>query len=422
MAKYLVKGEKLTAIADAVRNKAGTTASLSLDAMAITIDSMVIKTTTTINVVPDTTSSFTYDGSVKTPVWRNYDPEQLTITGNTSATNAGTYKVYFTPKADYEWSDGTIDPREVQWSIGRKAVSVPSQSGTLTYTGSSLSPSWSNYNNSQITIGGTTSGTNAGSYTATFTPNSNHKWSDGTTTAKSVTWSIAKAAGSLSLSATSATVTGKNSTKTFTVTRSGDGKISVSSSNTSIATVALNGTTVTITAKGYGTATITVSVAEGTNHKAPSNKTYALTVDYIYLYNAGDQKTSLTGGWDMQHAGNGTSSFASGYMNFNYKMASYCETVVRTKNKLSFPQAGCTKLKILADITSQVNATGYPSTFGLTSKTGVYIGLSNFSYGATWTTIGTNKTFTLDISSANGSYYVALSSIGVSKIYKVWLE
>lgn len=134
MSEYLVKSESLTAIADAVRNKVGTTASLSLDAMAITIDSMVIKTTTTINIVPDTTDSFTYDGSVKTPVWRNYDPEQLTISGQTSATNAGTYTVYFTPKADYEWPDGTVDPREVQWSIAKAAgsLSLNATSGTIT--------------------------------------------------------------------------------------------------------------------------------------------------------------------------------------------------------------------------------------------------------------------------------------------------
>lgn len=311
----------------------------------------------------------------------------------------------------------------VNSGAGKEQISaVPAVSGSYTYNGSSQTPGWQNYDSKQLTISGSTSATNAGTYTVYFTPKSDYEWFDGTSTPKEAKWTIAKASGSLSLSAASGTINGKNNQKTFTVTRAGDGQISVASSNTGVATVALSGTTVTITAKGYGTATITVSVAEGTNHKAPSNKTYALTVDYIYLYNAGDQKTSLTGGWDMQHAGNGTSSFASGYMNFNYKMASYCETVVRTKNKLSFPQAGCTKLKILADITSQVNATGYPSTFGLTGKTGVYIGLSNFSYGATWTTIGTNKTFTLDISNASGSYYAALSSVGVSKVYKVWLE
>lgn len=178
-----------------------------------------------INVVPSTNSSFTYDGKSKTPVWQNYDAEQLTISGTTSATNAGTYTVYFTPKEEYEWSDGTSTPKEVKWSI-------------------------------------------------------------------------AKAAGSLSLSATSGTIIGKyDATKTFTVTRSGTGTITVSSSNTSIATVSVSGTTVTVTSKGYGTATITVKVAADSNYNAPSNKTYSVKVDYLYLYNAGDQNTSVTGGW-----------------------------------------------------------------------------------------------------------------------------
>ena len=177
-----------------------------------------------VNVVPSTISSFTYDGEAKSPEWQDYDSEQLTISGSTSATNAGTYTVYFTPKADYEWWDGTSTPKEVSWSI-------------------------------------------------------------------------AKANGLLSLSATSGKIEGKSATKTFTVTRSGDGTISVSSSNTSVATVSLSGTTVTITSKGYGSATITVSVAEGTNHKAPSNATYSVTVDYVYLYNAGTQNTAVTGGW-----------------------------------------------------------------------------------------------------------------------------
>ena len=178
-----------------------------------------------INALPDTNSSFTYDGEAKSPEWQNYDPEQLSIGGATSGTDAGDYTVYFTPKADYEWWDGTSTPKEVQWSI-------------------------------------------------------------------------AKAAGSLSLSAKSATVTGKKSgAKTFTATRAGDGAISVSSSNTGIATASVSGTTVTVTPKGYGTATITVSVAEGTNHTAPSSKTYTITVDYLYLYKQGNTCTSVTGGY-----------------------------------------------------------------------------------------------------------------------------
>ena len=167
-------------------------------------------------------------------------------------------------------------------TVNRKTISaVPSQSGTLTYTGSSQSPSWSNYSTTQLTIGGTTSGTNAGSYTATFTPKSNYRWADGTTTAKSVSWSIGKAAGSLSISPTSMTLDTTTKSKTITVTRSGNGTISAVSSNTEAATVSVSGNTVTVTGKANGSATITISVAAGTNYTAPANKTCAVTVSFL---------------------------------------------------------------------------------------------------------------------------------------------
>lgn len=167
-------------------------------------------------------------------------------------------------------------------TVNRKTISaVPSQSGTLTYTGSSQSPSWSNYSTTQLTIGGTTSGTNAGSYTATFTPKSNYRWANGTTTAKSVSWSIGKAAGSLSISPTSMTLDTTTKSKTITVTRSGNGTISAVSSNTAAATVSVSGNTVTVTGKANGSATITISVAAGTNYTAPASKTCAVTVSFL---------------------------------------------------------------------------------------------------------------------------------------------
>lgn len=167
-------------------------------------------------------------------------------------------------------------------TVERKSIAtVPSQSGTLTYTGSAQSPEWKNYDSSKMTIGGVTSGTNAGSYNATFTPTANYRWSDGTTAAKSVSWTIGKAAGSLSISPTSMTLDMDNKTKTITVTRAGDGAITASSSNTDAATVSVNGNTVTVTGKASGSATITVSVAEGTNYTAPSSKKCDVTVQFL---------------------------------------------------------------------------------------------------------------------------------------------
>lgn len=167
-------------------------------------------------------------------------------------------------------------------TINKKTISaVPSQSGALTYNGSSQSPTWSSYSATQLTIGGTTSGTNAGSYTATFTPKANYRWADGTTTAKSVSWSIGKAAGSLSISPTTLTLDSSTTSASITVTRTGDGVISAVSSAPGIATASVSGSTVTVTGKASGSATITVSVAEGTNHTAPNGKTCAVTANFL---------------------------------------------------------------------------------------------------------------------------------------------
>jgi len=160
---------------------------------------------------------------------------------------------------------------------------VPSQSGSLTYSGSAKSPTWANYDSTKLQIGGTTSATNAGTYAATFTPWDGFTWADGSVSAKSVNWTIGKAAGSVSLSKTSISISGTGKTATFTVTRSGNGTISVESSSTSKVTVSLSGTTVTVKSVATGSATITVSVAEGTNHKAAS-KTCSVTVTTPVMY------------------------------------------------------------------------------------------------------------------------------------------
>ena len=232
----------------------------------------------TINVVPTQNGTLTYNGQAQSPSWNSYDPNALTLGGVINGTDAGTYTATFTPKDKYKWSDGTQTPKEVTWTIGRASLTVPAQSGSLTYTGSAQSPTWSNYDSGKMTLGGTTSGTNAGSYNATFTPGANYKWNDGTTNAKTVAWTIGKAAGSLSLDKTSISLDVSKMSNTITVTRAGDGVISAVSSAPSVASVSVSGNVVTVTGKAKGNATVTVSVAAGTNHTAPANKTCSVTV------------------------------------------------------------------------------------------------------------------------------------------------
>ena len=164
-----------------------------------------------------------------------------------------------------------------------KLSAVPAQSGTLTYTGAELTPTFSNYNTAQLTIGGIAKATNAGTYKATFTPTADYCWSDGSTGAKEVSWVIGKAAGSLSLNKTSVTLNSDKLSDTVTVTRAGDGAISATSSDTSVATVSLNGNVITVNHVNQksGTATITVAVAAGTNHNAPANKTFTVNAQFL---------------------------------------------------------------------------------------------------------------------------------------------
>lgn len=201
----------------------------------------------------------------------------------TGLTNGTTYYIAFFPVS----TEGAVNTNAANRITGvpnRIAIAnVPAQSGSLTYNGNSQTPSWSNYNSAQLTIGGTTSGTNAGTYNATFTPKSDYCWSNGSTSAETVAWSIGKAAGSLSLNKTSVELNASALTATVAVTRAGNGAISATSSNTGIATVSVSGTNVIISNVNQktGSATITVKVAEGTNHLAPADKTVAVTAKFM---------------------------------------------------------------------------------------------------------------------------------------------
>ena len=71
-----------------------------------------------ITTIPSQNGTVVYDGSLQTAVFDNYDEEQLEVSDNTG-TNVGTYTAKFTPKYDYCWSDGSVDAKEVEWSIDK---------------------------------------------------------------------------------------------------------------------------------------------------------------------------------------------------------------------------------------------------------------------------------------------------------------
>lgn len=174
-------------------------------------------------------------------------------------------------------------------TVNRKSVTKPTWKNNLTYNGNAQSVSstnyWNNYNTSYMTIGGTTSAANAGTYIATFTPGSNYRWSDGTTTAINVNWTINRANGSLNVNPTTVALNGNNynSGVAVTISRAGDGAISYSPTHVNGLTMSLNGNILTIKGNGstaIASQTITISVAQGTNHTAPSNKTITVSAQY----------------------------------------------------------------------------------------------------------------------------------------------
>lgn len=254
-------------------------------AATITADGLTLATWASTTVVvkagsyptskDDTGAAYT----LKVTTRNQYTSSALTVTGLTNGTK---YYIAFFP----ETTDGGINTATSQRTTGTAnkitISTIPSQSGSLTYTGSAQTPSWSNYDTAKMTLS-VTAQTNAGTYSASFTPTANYRWSDGSTTAKSVNWTIGKAAGSLTLSKSSITLNSSTKSTTFTVTRAGDGVITVESSDTTVATVSLSGTTVTVSSVNdkTGTATITVKVAAGTNHNAPANKTCSVSCEFL---------------------------------------------------------------------------------------------------------------------------------------------
>lgn len=185
------------------------------------------------------------------------------------------------------YTEGGVTAQAQQAVTVQKAnITVPTQSGSLTYNGGPQSPTWNNYDTAEMTIGGVTSGTNAGSYNAQFSLKDTvgTQWADGTTGDKTVAWSIQKAAGSLSLSPTSMTLDADNPSKTITVTRSGTGAISAQSSAPDVASVSVSGNKITVTGHENGDVTVTVNVAADSNYNAPAAKTCSVTVSFAQIY------------------------------------------------------------------------------------------------------------------------------------------
>ena len=226
------------------------------------------------------TTTYTYDGTAKEPAVTVKDGSTTLTSGThytvsySNNTNAGTATVTITMKGNYS---GTITKN---FTIER-AKTASATASDKTYNGSAQM----GVTGTNVDLSGTTSATNAGTYTATATPKANYAWSDGTTTSKTLNWKITeKASSSLTVTLVTTTYTYDGTAKEPAVTVK-DGSTTLTSgthytvsysNNTNAGTA-----TVTITMKGNYSGTITKNFTierAKTASATASDKTYNGTV------------------------------------------------------------------------------------------------------------------------------------------------
>ena len=210
-----------------------------------------------------------------------FDPAGMVVTASYSngATLTATGWTYFpsgalpegTSEVEIIYTEAGVTKTAVQAiTVERGTISVPTVSGSLTYNGQAQSPTLTGYDADKMILSGDTSGTNAGSYTAVVTPTAQYKWADGSTEAKDIQWSIAKATPSITFDPTSVSLDTSTTSQAVAVTYTGDGTLSAQSDNSGVATASLEGTTLTVTGVETGNTAIQVSASEGTNYTAAS--------------------------------------------------------------------------------------------------------------------------------------------------------
>ena len=188
------------------------------------------------------------------------------------------YYRFFPYTTDGAYTSGTsvsVAPEKIQ------ITTLPSQNGIVVYDGNLQTAVFDNYDEEQLEVGDNT-GTNAGTYTAKFTPKYDYCWSDGSVDSKNVTWVIGKANGTVTLSKTSVTLNSDTASTTVTVSNN-SGDVTVASSDTSVMTATLSNNVITITSTGKsGDVNVTVAVAESENYKS-TTKTISVKCDFLKI-------------------------------------------------------------------------------------------------------------------------------------------
>ena len=207
-----------------------------------------------------TTTTFIYNGVAQGPTASaesGVTGETINIT-RTTGTNAGSYTSTASISSvtggrakagNYKLTENT------KAFIINRATTATAAVADKTYNGESQTGVTGNY----VSWGGTTAGIDAGSYTATATPDENHAWSDGTTAAKNITWTM---------SAKEVAVTWE----TITFTYNGVAQGPTATAESGVTGETINITRTTGTNAGSYTSTASISSVAGGRAKAENYK------------------------------------------------------------------------------------------------------------------------------------------------------
>ena len=144
------------------------------------------------------TSSFTYDGTVKTPTINNLDSDTAFVATDYSTLKATNVKKYLKTvdtygiqielkdNKNYCWSDGSVDDLILEWKIVPQSHTKPSFTSSPTFNGTEkdFHDYVSNYDNTYMNYYGSRTVTNAGTYQYSFwlIDKNNHCWAGSTNT------------------------------------------------------------------------------------------------------------------------------------------------------------------------------------------------------------------------------------------------
>ena len=185
-------------------------------------------------------------------------PTQDTTYSNASTTTAGLMSAADKTKLDQ------------LYQLANVVVKSPSSAKLLTYNRNSQSPTWNDYDTSQVSIsGGQTSAVDAGVYDVNFGTRSGYVFSDGSK-AMTTSWEIQKADPVIVPNQTSISLDPSNSTTKITVSGYYDGNLNVTASSNSYITYSVSGKEITINYKAVGKTTLTISANAGSNYNAGS--------------------------------------------------------------------------------------------------------------------------------------------------------